>query len=63
MKIIVKNDGEKVLIESMCDIALKAGGIANLKGINNILASIKMEGKENATEQVQGDGESPAQES
>ena len=49
MKIIVENDKEKKVIESMCDIALKAGGVANLNEVNNVLASIvKKEKKEKA---------------
>lgn len=41
MKIIVENDRERQMIESMCHIALCGGGIKNLKEVNLILNSIE----------------------
>ena len=41
MRIIVDNDIEKQLIISLCDVALKAGGVRNLKETEKILASIE----------------------
>ena len=42
MKIQVDEAG-KVAINSLCDAALKSGGIQNLKPINEILASVTVE--------------------
>ncbi len=42
MKIIVENEQEKQLIESMCDIALKAGGLRNYNEVGMIMRSIEM---------------------
>lgn len=36
MKIIVDQEA-RVMIEQLCDIALKAGGIQNLTGVNHLL--------------------------
>lgn len=41
MKIIVNNNQERQLIESMCDIALRSGGIKNLKEVEMVLSSIE----------------------
>ena len=38
MRIIVDGDG-RLAINQLCDVALKAGGIANLNSITQILAS------------------------
>lgn len=40
MRIITDIEGRKV-IEQLCDIALRAGGLQNIKGVSDIL--IKME--------------------
>lgn len=40
MKIIV-NKKDRKLIEDLCDIALRAGGMGNLKEINRVLESIE----------------------
>jgi hypothetical protein len=45
MVIIVKDEKEHQLILSLCDLALKAGGIQNYQNIGVILASIKQEDK------------------
>ncbi len=52
MKIIVENQKERQLIESLCDIALRAGGVKNLKEVSSILNSIenKKKEKKNATD-------------
>jgi len=42
MKIIVDNEKEKQLIESLCDVALRAGGVRNIQEVNLVLASIKL---------------------
>jgi hypothetical protein len=47
MKIIVENEEERTLIVSLCDVALKANGVQNLKPVNAILASVVEEKKEN----------------
>lgn len=39
MKISVDKEG-RAMINQLCDVALKAGGIQNLNGITQILASI-----------------------
>ncbi len=41
MRIIIDNKKERELIESMCDVALRAGGIKNLAEVNGIIASIE----------------------
>ncbi len=43
MKIIVANKQEHLLIESFCDIALKADGMKNLNAVVMILGSIEDE--------------------
>jgi hypothetical protein len=43
MKIIVKNEQEKQIIVSMCDIALKAGGLRNYNEVGIVMQSIEME--------------------
>ena len=43
MKIIVANKQERLLIESLCDIALKADGMTNYNSVTLILRSIKDE--------------------
>ncbi len=45
MRIIVDNDRERQLIESMCDVALRAGGIKNLDEVNLIINSIEKKKK------------------
>jgi hypothetical protein len=42
MKIIVENEQEKQIIASMCDIALKAGGLRNYDEVGRIMNSIVM---------------------
>lgn len=41
MKIIVENNQERQLIESLCDVALRAGGVRNLKEVEIVLNSIE----------------------
>lgn len=41
MKIIVENNQERQLITSLCDVALRAGGIKNLKEVEMVLNSIE----------------------
>ena len=41
MEIIVDHQEERLLIESLCDVALRAGGVKNLKETTIILAAIK----------------------
>lgn len=41
MKIIVENEQERQMILSMCDVALRAGGIKNLKEVEIVLNSIE----------------------
>ena len=41
MKIIVENQREQQLIESMCDVVLRAGGIKNMAEVQLILNSIE----------------------
>lgn len=41
MKIIVENNQERQLITSLCDVALRAGGVKNLKEVEIILNSIE----------------------
>lgn len=41
MKIIVENEQERQLITSLCDVALRAGGVRNLKEVEIVLNSIK----------------------
>lgn len=45
MKIIVDNKQEKELIMSMCNVALRTGGIQNLDEVNKIVAAIEMKTK------------------
>ena len=40
MKIILENDDDRVLIDSICDVALKGGGLKNLEGVQIIRQSI-----------------------
>jgi len=40
MKILVDDEGDK-MISQLCDVALKSGGISDLKAINTIIASTK----------------------
>ena len=40
MKIILENDDDRVLIDSICDVALKGGGLKNLEGVQVIRQSI-----------------------
>ena len=40
MIIIVDKEGRKA-VEEMCDVALKAGGLANLKGIQQVFMALK----------------------
>lgn len=42
MKIIVENERERRLVESMCDVALRAGGIKNWKEVNIIIDAIEL---------------------
>lgn len=42
MKIIVNNEQERQLITSLCDVALRAGGIKNLKEVEIVLNSIEL---------------------
>ena len=46
MRIIVESKEEQDLIRSLCDIALKAGGISNLNGVGIILAAVGAESPE-----------------
>ena len=41
MKIIVENNQERQLITSLCDVALRAGGVRNLKEVEIVLNSIE----------------------
>ncbi len=41
MKIIAESETEEKLIQSLCDIALKAGGIGNLQHVETILNSME----------------------
>jgi len=41
MKIIVENERERQMITSLCDVALRAGGIRNLKEVEIVLNSIE----------------------
>ena len=41
MKIIVENEQERQLITGLCDVALRAGGIKNLKEVEIVLNSIE----------------------
>ena len=41
MKIIVENQKEHQLIESLCDVALRAGGVKNIKEVSLVLNSIE----------------------
>lgn len=41
MRIIVNSEKENQLINSFCDLALKAGGVQNLNEVNMIQASIE----------------------
>ena len=45
MKILCDEDGKNVIV-SLCDIALKSGGIKNLEAINAILGTVKLEENE-----------------
>ncbi|KKM64406.1 hypothetical protein LCGC14_1501780 [marine sediment metagenome] len=40
MKIEVKDKGERLLIEMLCDVALKSNGMSNLPGVQLILGSM-----------------------
>ena len=40
MKIIVENEREQKLIEQLCDVALRAGGLSNDPAVHVILSSI-----------------------
>ncbi len=42
MRILTDEEGKKV-IEQLCDIALKQGGLQNINAINVILTSIELE--------------------
>ena len=39
MIIEADKDGIKI-IQQLCDVALKTGGVANLKGVNDVLSSL-----------------------
>lgn len=43
MKIIVENEEERKTIEDFCDIALRVGGMKNLKEVQLILGSVEEE--------------------
>ena len=56
MRIIVENQQEKQIIESLCDIALRVGGIKNLKETQIILNAIEF-AKKPETNERESDGE------
>jgi len=39
--IIMVNNAGRVIMEQLCDIALKSGGIKNYNGVTQILTSLK----------------------
>ena len=41
MKITVESKEEHILINQLCDVALRADGVKNLAGVNRILSSIR----------------------
>lgn len=41
MRVIVENEQERQLITSLCDVALRAGGVRNLKEVEIVLSSIE----------------------
>ena len=43
MRIIVENEQEAALIQSLCDVALKSGGLGNMNAVQNILTSVEKE--------------------
>ncbi len=43
MKITVAGKQERLLIESLCDLALKEGGMKNLLGVERVLNAIEDE--------------------
>ena len=45
MKIIVENQREQQLVESMCDVVLRAGGIKNMAEVQLVLGSIEKQKK------------------
>lgn len=45
MKIIVDEQGKQML-QQMCDVALKAGGLQNMQAVLSVLNSIKLEEEE-----------------
>ena len=45
MKIIVDEEGNKMIVD-LCDVALKVGGLRNLRSINRVLNSMNLEKKE-----------------
>ncbi len=41
MKIIIESKDDRALIVSLCDVALKAGGMNSKNGVDYILASME----------------------
>jgi len=55
MRILVFNEKERLLVESMCDVALRAGGIKNMREVVAILEAIEdAEDCKNNTEPERG---------
>lgn len=50
MKIIVDNPRERQIIESMCDVVLRAGGIKNMKEVQVVLDAIMEKPQESEEE-------------